>query len=117
MTLTQVLVERATFQAVASMAVPTLVIHSSVDAAKKVCQRMGRFQKWGPSVVGLSIIPLLPLYLDEPVEHAIGRCICMYVCMYVCIYACMNIVWMAISLCMNIVSTKQMLIANNHEYY
>ena len=109
MTLTQVLVERATFQAVASMAVPTLVIHSSVDAAKKVCQRMGRFQKWGPSVVGLSIIPLLPLYLDEPVEHAIGRCICMYVCM--------NIVWMAISLCMNIVSTKQMLIANNHEYY
>ena len=72
MSLTQVIVERATFQAVASMAVPTLVIHTAVDVAKKASRKMGRFQKWGPSVVGLSIIPLLPLYLDEPVEHAIG---------------------------------------------
>ena len=73
MSLTQVVVERATFQAIASMAVPTFVIHTSVDIAKRTLRKVGRFQKWGPSIVGLSIIPLLPLYLDEPVEHAIGR--------------------------------------------
>jgi fission process protein 1 len=72
-TLTQILVERATFQAVASMALPTVIIHSSVDFAKHYCKRIGRFQKWGPSIVGLSIIPLLPMYLDEPVEHALGK--------------------------------------------
>mmetsp|Transcript_33490 Transcript_33490/g.48572 ORF Transcript_33490/g.48572 Transcript_33490/m.48572 type:complete len:196 (+) Transcript_33490:18-605(+) len=71
LTLTQVVVERATFQAVASMIVPTIIIHTSVDVTKKLCKRIGRFQKWGPSIVGLSIIPLLPLYLDHPVEHAL----------------------------------------------
>lgn len=30
-----------------------------------------RFQRWGPSVAGLMFIPLLPLYIDHPVEHAI----------------------------------------------
>lgn len=72
MPLTQVVVERATFQAVASMIVPTIIIHTSVDFTKKICKRLGRYQKWGPSIVGLSIIPLLPLYLDHPVEHALG---------------------------------------------
>jgi mitochondrial fission process protein 1 len=67
MTMSQLVVERSTFQAIASMAVPTLVIHSSVSAARKFTTKIGRFQKWGPSVVGLSIIPLLPMYLDHPV--------------------------------------------------
>lgn len=67
MSMTQCIVERSAFQAIASMAVPTLVIHTSVDIAKKVTKKIGRFTKWGPSVVGLSIIPLLPMYLDAPV--------------------------------------------------
>ncbi len=32
---------------------------------------MNRFKRFGPSIAGLSIVPLLPMYLDEPVEHAI----------------------------------------------
>lgn len=71
MTLTQCIVERSTFQAIASLALPTLIIHTSVDMAKHATKRIGRFGKWGPSIVGLSMIPLLPLYLDEPVEKAI----------------------------------------------
>ena len=67
MSMTQCVVERATFQAVASMIIPTAVIHTSVDVARKVATKYGRYQKWGPSLVGLSIIPLLPLYLDHPV--------------------------------------------------
>jgi fission process protein 1 len=71
MSLTQCIVERSAFQAVASIAVPFFVIHSTVSITNKICAKIGKFQKWGPSIVGLSIIPLLPLYLDHPVEHAI----------------------------------------------
>ena len=71
MTMTQCIVERATFQAVASVAVPFAIIHTTVDISRKICNKMNRFKRWGPSIAGLSIVPLLPLYLDEPVEHAI----------------------------------------------
>jgi fission process protein 1 len=72
MSMTQCIVERSTFQAVASMAVPTLIIHTAVDTAKKLTHKYGRFTKWGPSIVGLSIIPLLPMYLDHPVGKPSG---------------------------------------------
>jgi fission process protein 1 len=71
MSMTQCIVERSAFQAVASLAVPAFIIHSSVSVGRKLFARIGRFQKWGPSLLGLSIIPLLPLYLDEPVEHGV----------------------------------------------
>jgi mitochondrial fission process protein 1 len=71
MSLTQCVVERSVFQAVASMAIPTLVIHTSVDITKHLTRKINRFQRWGPSIVGLSIIPLLPMYLDHPVEEAL----------------------------------------------
>lgn len=68
MSMTQLVVERSVFQAVASVAVPFMVIHTAVDTTRKLCKRFGRFQKWGPSVVGLGVIPFLPLFLDEPIE-------------------------------------------------
>lgn len=67
----QLLTERSTFQLVASIIVPTIVIHTSVSTSQKFFKKIGKFTKWGPSIVGLSMIPLLPLYLDEPVEHAL----------------------------------------------
>lgn len=70
--MTQVIVERTTFQAVASIGGPFLVIHTTVDLAKHAFKKYApRFTKFGPSIVGLSIIPLLPVYLDEPVEHGL----------------------------------------------
>jgi mitochondrial fission process protein 1 len=71
MTMAQCVVERTVFQGVASIAVPYAIIHSAVDVSRRVFARVGRFTKWGPSVVGLSFIPLLPMYLDHPVEHAL----------------------------------------------
>ena len=72
MSMTQVIVERSVFQAIASIAVPFLVIHTTVDVATKVFKKyLPKYTKFGPSIVGLSIIPLLPLYLDHPVEHAL----------------------------------------------
>lgn len=67
----QLVVERSTFQAVASVIGPFLIIHTSVDMTKRLCTRMGRFQKWGPTLVGLSIIPFLPVCLDHPVEQGL----------------------------------------------
>jgi fission process protein 1 len=71
MTVTQVVVERSVFQLFASIALPFAIIHTTVDVAKKVFTKMNKYQKWGPSIVGLSIIPLLPICCDEPVEHAL----------------------------------------------
>ena len=71
MSMTQCVVERSAFQAIASVAVPFLVIHTAVDVTKKMCQKIGKFQRWAPSVVGLACIPLLPAYLDHPVENGL----------------------------------------------
>ena len=71
MTMTQLVVERSVFQAIASVILPFAIIHTSVDLGKKICKRLGKFQKWGPTVVGLSIIPFLPLCVDHPVESAL----------------------------------------------
>ena len=71
LSMSQLIVERSTFQAIASVIVPFLVIHTTVDTVKKVTKKYGRFQKWGPTIAGLSIIPFLPLCLDEPVERAL----------------------------------------------
>lgn len=71
MSMTQCIVERSAFQAIASVAVPFLVIHTAVDTSKKIFAKAKMFQRWGPSVVGLGIIPLLPMYLDHPVESGL----------------------------------------------
>ena len=64
MTMTQCIVERASFQLVASMILPTIIIQSSVDLTTKYTNKFRRFTKWGPTLVGLSVIPFLPLYVD-----------------------------------------------------
>ncbi len=69
MSLAQCIVERATFQAIASIAAPFAIIHTAVSMTKKVVNKLGRFQRWGPSIVGLSLIPLFPMYVDHPTEH------------------------------------------------
>ena len=71
MTVPQMIVERSTFQLVASLLIPAVIIHTAVDVTKHFTKRINRFTKWGPSIAGLAIIPLLPLYLDEPAEKGI----------------------------------------------
>eukprot|EP00299_Pterocystis_sp_00344_P008732 c3425_g1_i1.p1 GENE.c3425_g1_i1~~c3425_g1_i1.p1 ORF type:complete len:244 (+),score=46.99 c3425_g1_i1:36-767(+) len=69
--LTQLVVERSIFQAVASMLIPATLIHTQVHIFHKITHKIGRFQRWGPSAAGLMLIPFFPLVLDEPVEHAV----------------------------------------------
>jgi mitochondrial fission process protein 1 len=63
--------ERAVFQAVASMGVPALLIHSQVKVVQRVTARYRVGQRWGPTVAGLAVIPFLPVILDEPAEKGI----------------------------------------------
>lgn len=59
------------FQFLGSIAAPFAIIHSAVNVGQKFFTKIGRFTRWGPSVIGLSIIPALPSVCDEPAEHAV----------------------------------------------
>lgn len=63
--------ECAVFQGLASLLIPTVVIHTAVHQSQKLFQRAPTpLARWGPSVVGLGLIPFMPL-ADPPVEHAV----------------------------------------------
>lgn len=65
----------ASFQLLGSVALPFVIIHSGVKYSSKAFDRFMpnyRFvRSWGPSAVGLAIIPLLPALVDHPVEQAV----------------------------------------------
>ncbi|KAF9263650.1 hypothetical protein L218DRAFT_901973 [Marasmius fiardii PR-910] len=66
-----VAVQRATFQSIASMALPAFTIHTAVKQAKKAFANVQnpRIRVWGPTMTGLAIVPALPYIFDHPVEH------------------------------------------------
>ena len=64
-------VHTTVFQLIASLALPAFIIHSGVHGAHRLCHKMNRFTKWGPTVVGLGMIPFLPACVDYPAEVAI----------------------------------------------
>jgi len=68
-------VERATFQSIASMALPALTIHTAVKQAKKAFNKVQnpRVRTWGPTFTGLAIVPVLPYLFDHPVEHVTDK--------------------------------------------
>ncbi|KAJ7047661.1 mitochondrial 18 KDa protein-domain-containing protein [Mycena alexandri] len=63
-------VERATFQSIASMALPAFTIHTAVRQATKAFAKTKnpRVRSLGPTVTGLAIVPVLPYLFDHPVE-------------------------------------------------
>eukprot|EP00434_Breviolum_minutum_P041125 symbB.v1.2.036580.t1/scaffold5197.1/size29901/3 len=65
----------AVFQTVASLALPAVIIHTCVHQSQHLFDTprfasMPRVGRYGPSAVGLAIIPFMPL-LDPPCEHVI----------------------------------------------
>jgi mitochondrial fission process protein 1 len=62
--------ERSIFQSVASMGLPALTIHTTVRVFASVFKKLGRYQKWGPTAMGLAVVPFLPVF-DHPVEHSL----------------------------------------------
>ena len=69
----RVAAQTATFQLLASILAPFVVIHTSVDLAKKaLASAPATLARHGPTVVGLACIPLLPL-VDHPIEHGAAQ--------------------------------------------
>eukprot|EP00959_Pyramimonas_sp_CCMP1952_P025097 526589-Pyramimonas_sp.AAC.1 len=69
---TKAVAHATVFQLLASLVIPAVLIHQVVHVAHKGFHKLGRYTKWGPSIVGLSCIPLMPL-IDQPIEHAVDK--------------------------------------------
>lgn len=68
-----VMVQRAVFQSIASMALPAFTIHSIVRySGRALKDSKNRIIKtWGPIGLGLAFVPVLPFMFDKPVEEAV----------------------------------------------
>ena len=64
--------QTATFELLASVALPSLIIHQAVHFAQHHAHRLpaGAATRWAPTAVGPCCIPFLP-YLDPPAEQVI----------------------------------------------
>lgn len=71
--ISRTVIERALFQSIASMALPAFTIHTQVRFGKVFFKKLGIFTKWGPTVSGFALIPLLPYLFDHPVEIGIEK--------------------------------------------
>lgn len=64
----------ATFQAIGSMAVPALIIHTVVHQSEKLFHKtMKSPPRWGPVGLGLAVVPFLPYIADKPVEYVVDE--------------------------------------------
>ncbi|WVR04478.1 hypothetical protein IAU60_001481 [Kwoniella sp. DSM 27419] len=70
--LTMVAVKRSVFQGIASMALPAFTIHTAVKQAGRQFAKSTNptMRRWGPTAVGIGIVPALPFLFDHPVEKA-----------------------------------------------
>ena len=63
------------FHSIATMLIPAVAIHEAVHLAMVLLKRAAAspsVQLWVPTMVGLSLIPALPI-VDEPLHHALKR--------------------------------------------
>mmetsp|Transcript_24312 Transcript_24312/g.20668 ORF Transcript_24312/g.20668 Transcript_24312/m.20668 type:complete len:100 (-) Transcript_24312:97-396(-) len=60
---------------VASLALPFAIIHSTVHYSGVVLRRLApknaRLLQLGPTMIGLAIVPFLPVVCDKPIEHGV----------------------------------------------
>ena len=69
----EVVTKRVVFQTLASMLLPAITIHSTVKYASLAFRRLGRFQRWGPTLSGLAVMPALPFMFDHPTEYVVDK--------------------------------------------
>ncbi|WWD22134.1 hypothetical protein CI109_106623 [Kwoniella shandongensis] len=67
-----VAVKRSVFQSIASMALPAFTIHTAVRYAGRQFAKSANstMRRWGPTAVGIGLVPALPFMFDHPVETA-----------------------------------------------
>jgi len=67
---TRTVIKRSIFQTFASMLLPALTIHTAVSLSSKFLFKK-RFNKWGPTITGIAVVPLLPFMFDAPSEFVL----------------------------------------------
>lgn len=69
------MVKRGVFQSLASMAFPMMTIHSIVKYSAYGFKNVknAKVKAWGPTLLGLGIVPFLPYIFDEPIEHIVDK--------------------------------------------
>ncbi|KAF9113237.1 hypothetical protein BGX27_001984 [Mortierella sp. AM989] len=67
--------KRGIFQGLASLLLPAITIHTVVHQSGKLFKNAANvtLRKWGPTAIGLCIVPALPIMFDHPVETAVDR--------------------------------------------
>ena len=57
------------------MALPALTIHTSVKYAGRQFAKASNpaVKRWGPTMVGIGIVPALPYLFDHPVSRLVGQ--------------------------------------------
>ncbi|KAG0233941.1 hypothetical protein BGW42_007016 [Actinomortierella wolfii] len=67
--------KRSIFQGLASLVAPAVTIHTVVHYAGKAFKDSANvtLRRWGPSAMGLAVIPALPYIFDHPIETAVDK--------------------------------------------
>ncbi|KAF9436912.1 hypothetical protein BGZ76_002576 [Entomortierella beljakovae] len=70
-----IVIKRGVFQGLASLLLPAVTIHTVVHQSAKLFKDSANvnLKKWGPTAIGLCVVPLLPVMFDHPVETAVDR--------------------------------------------
>ncbi|KAF9283498.1 hypothetical protein BGZ68_005318 [Mortierella alpina] len=68
-------VKRGIFQGLASLLMPAITIHTVVHQSGKIFKNSANatLKKWGPTAIGLCVVPALPIMFDHPIETAVDK--------------------------------------------
>lgn len=61
----------AVFQSLGTMLAPAVIIHTVVHQSERALHAMKRTSRFGPTAMGLAVVPFLPYIADPPVEIAV----------------------------------------------
>ncbi|KAF9325077.1 hypothetical protein BG006_011419 [Podila minutissima] len=67
--------KRGIFQGLASLVMPAITIHTVVHQSGKLFKNLASvtLRRWGPTAIGLAVVPALPYMFDHPIETMVDR--------------------------------------------
>ncbi|KAI1292406.1 hypothetical protein EDD11_008789 [Mortierella claussenii] len=67
--------KRGVFQGLASLLMPAITIHTVVHQSGRLFKHSANItlKKWGPTAIGLCVVPALPIMFDHPIETAVDK--------------------------------------------
>ncbi|KAF9217906.1 hypothetical protein BGZ59_008034 [Podila verticillata] len=67
--------KRGIFQGLASLVMPAITIHTVVHQSGRLFKNAASvtLRRWGPTAIGLAVVPALPYMFDHPIETMVDR--------------------------------------------